>query len=387
MRRTTLVLIVIAFTTAGILAGTLIGNGNPERASLAAASTEIIGGGRGAGEEIAPVDDYPEKWKSLPLDAVFDDWRMYSRECVSFVAWRLHSRNGYDIEFHDDATNWGPRAEALGYKVDDTPAIGAVAWKASGHVAWVRHIDGDTVYVEDYNRHYDGTYDQYGVPASSFKYIHFADIPAEPAVEEHPPTSLEVAAPAPTPEVNFGDNNGGDQRDVDAGEAAQAPCCDQPDTANPQTAPDAGTQGSNGGQGADPAPPTTAAPQPTTTQPPPPPTHDITVSNRVTNGSTQMREDDQLAYLSTRTTNYCRRDGCVIAGTEVGSGHVWTASCQTQGDRTTNGQDNSDIDNNNPGLASSTLWYGVRLGDGTLGVVNEVWIDPSQRGGLGLPAC
>jgi hypothetical protein len=41
----------------------------------------------------------------------------------------------------------------------------------------------------------------------------------------------------------------------------------------------------------------------------------------------------------------------------------------------------------NPGRATSTLYYGVQLADGTFGYVPEVWIDPSQRGGLGLLGC
>jgi len=42
-------------------------------------------------------DDYPAKWKDVPQDSMFDDWGMYNRECVSFVAWRLYSQNGYSL--------------------------------------------------------------------------------------------------------------------------------------------------------------------------------------------------------------------------------------------------------------------------------------------------
>lgn len=119
---------------------------------------------------------------------------------------------------------------------------------------------------------------------------------------------------------------------------------------------------------------------------PPPPNAPITVDNRVTNGATQMREDTP-AYLSTVTRNFCKRDGCALSGTDVGSGAVLTAECTVFGDRTTNGQDGSTIDDGNPGLYSSTRWYGIRWGDTRFGYISEVWITAGNRGGMGLRNC
>jgi len=99
-----------------------------------------------------------------------------------------------------------------------------------------------------------------------------------------------------------------------------------------------------------------------------------------------MREDTP-AYLSTVTRNFCKRDGCAVPGTDVGSGAVLTAECTVLGNRTTNGQDNSTIDDNNPGLYSSTRWYGIRWHDGRFGYISEVWIASQHRGGLGLRSC
>lgn len=99
-----------------------------------------------------------------------------------------------------------------------------------------------------------------------------------------------------------------------------------------------------------------------------------------------MREDAP-AYLSTVTRNFCKRDGCALAGTDVGSGAVLTAECTTLGDRTTNGQDNSAIDDANPALYTSTRWYGIRWSDGRFGYISEVWIAGQHRGGLGLRSC
>jgi hypothetical protein len=138
--------------------------------------------------------------------------------------------------------------------------------------------------------------------------------------------------------------------------------------------------------------PTETTPTTTTTPPgggtttPTPTTRPIVVDNRVTNGASQMREDTP-SYLSTVTRNYCKRDGCALSGTDMGSGNTITAECTVLGDRTTNGQDNSSVDDGNPGLYSSTRWYGIRWGDGRFGYISEVWIATSGRGGLGLRSC
>jgi hypothetical protein len=118
-----------------------------------------------------------------------------------------------------------------------------------------------------------------------------------------------------------------------------------------------------------------------------PVTEQVTVYNEVTNGAISMREDTTPAYLSTVTHNYCRTNGCMLDGTEATTGATLTARCQVQGDRTTNGQDNSSFDDTNPGLFTSTLWYGITWPDGRFGYISEVWIDPTNRGGLSLPTC
>jgi len=123
-------------------------------------------------------DDYPAKWRNVAQDSVFDDWRMYNRECVSFVAWRLSSHNGFEMPFNDNADKWGPRAQALGYEVNKTPAIGAVAWWDWMHVAWVQSVsaDGKKVHIEEYNKDFDGKYSHRDVNVSSVTgFIHFKD--------------------------------------------------------------------------------------------------------------------------------------------------------------------------------------------------------------------
>ena len=129
-----------------------------------------------------------------------------------------------------------------------------------------------------------------------------------------------------------------------------------------------------------------ASPQPPPQQPSAP-RRVITVDNRVTNGM-GMREDSTPARLTTQPWRNCSIRGCNIYGTERWSGGTYDAAvCQTRGDRVTNGHDTDPSDDANPERYESTLFYGVRLADGTFGYVSEVWIRAADRGGLGLPGC
>lgn len=116
--------------------------------------------------------------KDSAQDTYYDPWGEENRECTSAVAWWLHERNGFEMPFYDNAVNWGTRASALGYTVNMTPAIGAVAWWTSPqHVAWVESINGSNVVVEQYNADYTGHYSTATIAANSVSgYIHFKDL-------------------------------------------------------------------------------------------------------------------------------------------------------------------------------------------------------------------
>lgn len=113
----------------------------------------------------------------------------------------------------------------------------------------------------------------------------------------------------------------------------------------------------------------------------------LRVYNKVTSGPERMREDIEPVTLSTKPVAFCGgRDVC-IEETERETGGTYDAAvCQREGEAITNGQDTGGSDDDNPGLFTSKLYYGVRLDD-TFGYVSEVWIDPEDRGGLGLPPC
>jgi surface antigen len=129
----------------------------------------------------AGTDDYPSQWKNRARDTTFDSWGEYNRECTSWVAWRLHGHNQFEMPFHANADNWGAKAKKLGYTVNMSPAVGSVAWwdtATRSHVAWVEAVyPNNTVEIEEYNLGESGKYDQQTIPTSSVSgYIHFQDL-------------------------------------------------------------------------------------------------------------------------------------------------------------------------------------------------------------------
>lgn len=124
-------------------------------------------------------DDYPVEWKFRPKE--YDTWGYNKSTCTSFVAHRLHKVNKFEIpRAIGDAGQWGYSARRLGYRVDNTPAIGSVAWTTNGeygHVAWVAEISGNTVTVEEYNWDWDYKHHTRVMPISAYSgFIHFKDI-------------------------------------------------------------------------------------------------------------------------------------------------------------------------------------------------------------------
>ena len=140
-----------------------------------------------AGTASAGTDDYPSQWAAPHAkDSLADTWNEFNRECTSFVAWRLHARNGFEMPFHDDASGWKDDALARGYTVNTTPAVGAVAWWSGGHVGWVEAVNGNgTINTEEYNwdttayPNGDGAYhERTNFTPTGIQFIHFADMPS-----------------------------------------------------------------------------------------------------------------------------------------------------------------------------------------------------------------
>lgn len=159
------------------------------------------------------ADDYP--YRSSPANQV-DPWGFYTRQCTSFVAWRLNAANGVSFSNQmvgpngkkgrwGNAYNWDDNARLIGYRVDTIPAVGAVAqWNAGegmgayGHVAWVAAVNSDgSVVIEDYNRA-----SKYGYGTTTIRaprYIHIKDLsppasPPPPVVNSITPASVEASS-------------------------------------------------------------------------------------------------------------------------------------------------------------------------------------------------
>lgn len=135
-----------------------------------------------ANSSYARGDDYPAYYKNGSQS--IDKWRMYSRQCTSFAAFRLSGVNGFELPgAYGNAGEWGYRARRArreGYRVDNTPAIGSIAWSTAGgygHVAWVSNVMGDNIEIEEYNYDYKGNYNKRIVKANKMTgFIHFKDL-------------------------------------------------------------------------------------------------------------------------------------------------------------------------------------------------------------------
>ena len=139
-------------------------------------SVYAYSGGNGS---IARGDDYPAHYKNGSQE--IDKWRMYSRQCTSFAAFRLSNVNGFEIPAaYGNANEWGYRARREGYRVDNTPTIGSIAWSTAGtygHVAWVSNVMGDQIEIEEYNYGIRESYNKRVVKANTMTgFIHFKDL-------------------------------------------------------------------------------------------------------------------------------------------------------------------------------------------------------------------
>ena len=149
-------------------------------------------------------NDYPSNLRTAPIDSIVDPWNFYNRECTSWVAWRLNNDNkvGFTNQYLQtngarwgNAADWGAAAGRAHLSVNSTPAVGSVAWwgantldggynvGSSGHVAWVRSVNGASIVIEEYNQlvngRPDGAYHTRTIKLSSTqqaKFIHIKDM-------------------------------------------------------------------------------------------------------------------------------------------------------------------------------------------------------------------
>ena len=146
-------------------------------------------------------DDYPVAWRNNPGNGIAGVMQLLIVlpllliDSIKLINW-IHPRGlGH-------ARQWGGNARSMGYRVDNIPTRGSVAYLDDGlygHVAWVSAVKGDNVEIEEYNygSTYQFRYHSRVVPKNSFTgYIHFKDL-----------KSSNTSIPdTPTPTDNTGSN-------------------------------------------------------------------------------------------------------------------------------------------------------------------------------------
>ncbi len=117
-------------------------------------------------------------------DAFADKWGMYICECVSYAAWRVANAYGYMPYWggRGNANQWLSNARQAGYTVTSTPKPGAVGISNAGpwgHAVWVEQVNGNRVYISQYNARNaatnwrSGEYSEQWIDASAYTYIYF----------------------------------------------------------------------------------------------------------------------------------------------------------------------------------------------------------------------
>lgn len=116
------------------------------------------------------VDDYPYKnagfsmalapcshTDSLP-DAP-DRWGYCTRQCVSYAAWAVERSGRSAPMYYGSAKNWVYAAPASWIHRDPQPGDVAITVSGTwGHAMYVEQVDGDRIYVSQYNNSLTGQY-------------------------------------------------------------------------------------------------------------------------------------------------------------------------------------------------------------------------------------
>lgn len=141
-----------------------------------AAANRSLGGRAVAGDP--GHGGYPAYLDNAPQDSLVDPWGMYNRECVSYTAWKVYQTYGHMPYWggHGNANQWPASARADGIPTGSTPKVGSVAVSMAGyygHVMWVEAVNGNMIYVSQYNYDLAGHYSEMWVNGSNFTYIYF----------------------------------------------------------------------------------------------------------------------------------------------------------------------------------------------------------------------
>lgn len=107
---------------------------------------------------------YPSVWANAPMNAYVDSWGMYTRQCVSYAAFKVQQAYGNMPYWGGvgNANQWPGNARAAGIRTGSVPKAGAVGVVSSGpygHVAWVEAVNPNgTIRISHYNVNWTGNY-------------------------------------------------------------------------------------------------------------------------------------------------------------------------------------------------------------------------------------
>lgn len=93
---------------------------------------------------------------------IVDPWGMYSRQCVSYTAWKVYQKNGYMPYWGGvgNANQWPGNARAAGIPTGTTPkagSTGVISAGTYGHIVWVESVNSDgTINISQYNEYNAG---------------------------------------------------------------------------------------------------------------------------------------------------------------------------------------------------------------------------------------
>lgn len=126
---------------------------------------------------------YPSVWANAPMNAYVDSWGMYSRQSVSYVAFKVHQAYGSMPYWGGvgNANQWPSNARAAGIPTGTTPKVGSVGVVSSGiygHVAWAEAVNPNgTLRVSHYNVDWSGNYAVWDNLSPSYfdTYIYFGE--------------------------------------------------------------------------------------------------------------------------------------------------------------------------------------------------------------------
>lgn len=152
-----------------------------QQAAELAARARSIGGGYSSLPGDGSRGGYPTKWANAPMNSYVDNWGMYTRQCVSYAAFKVQQAYGNMPYWggKGNAHEWDDNARAMGIKVSSVPAAGTVAILndgSYGHAAWVESVNADgTINISHYNVGWTGEYAEwYNLSPRYFdSYIYF----------------------------------------------------------------------------------------------------------------------------------------------------------------------------------------------------------------------